>query len=112
MPDHIADLSHLQNTYEFTANAQIWPRAVRPVFFAQVFQSSDLTFITRLQLNTAIGGDEDSVYLIVADLGSDSGEGLDFIDGFSFLERFYYVYDVAGSRVGFATTEFTNATTN
>ncbi|RDX52328.1 acid protease [Lentinus brumalis] len=82
---HIGD-----NTYEFTANAQIWPRA----------------------LNTAIGGDEDSVYLIVADLGSDSGEGLDFIDGFSFLERFYYVYDVAGSRVGFATTEFTNATTN
>ncbi|KAI0703858.1 acid protease [Cerioporus squamosus] len=82
---HIGD-----NTYEFTANAQIWPRA----------------------LNTAIGGDEDSIYLIVADLGSDSGEGLDFIDGFSFLERFYYVYDVAGSRVGFATTEFTNATTN
>ncbi|RPD60574.1 acid protease [Lentinus tigrinus ALCF2SS1-7] len=82
---HIGD-----NTYEFTANAQIWPRA----------------------LNTAIGGDADSIYLITADLGSDSGEGLDFIDGFAFLERFYYVYDVAGSKVGFATTEFTDATTN
>ncbi|KAI0658195.1 aspartic proteinase precursor [Cubamyces menziesii] len=79
-----------ENTYEFTANAQIWPRA----------------------LNTAIGGDADGIYLIVADLGSDSGEGLDFIDGFSFLERFYYVWDVANARVGFATTPFTDATTN
>ncbi|KAH9903122.1 aspartic proteinase precursor [Cubamyces lactineus] len=79
-----------ENTYEFTANAQIWPRA----------------------LNTAIGGDADGIYLIVADIGSDSGEGLDFIDGFSFLERFYYVWDVANARVGFATTEFTDATTN
>ncbi|KAI0649653.1 aspartic proteinase precursor [Trametes meyenii] len=82
---HIGD-----NTYEFTANAQIWPRA----------------------LNTAIGGDADSVYLIVADLGSNSGEGLDFIDGLTFLERFYNVWDVANARVGFATTEFTHATTN
>ena len=64
------------------------------------------------QLNTAIGGDEDSVYLITADLGSDSGEGLDFIDGMTFLERFYYVWDVENSQVGFATTEFTTATTN
>ncbi|KAI0752473.1 acid protease [Daedaleopsis nitida] len=82
---HIGD-----NTYEFTANAQIWPRA----------------------LNTAIGGDEDSIYLVTGDLGSDSGEGLDFIDGFTFLERFYYVYDVTNDKVGFATTEFTDATTN
>ena len=52
------------------------------------------------------------MYLITADLGSDSGEGLDFIDGYTFLERFYYVYDVANAQVGFATTEFTNATTN
>ncbi|CDO77369.1 hypothetical protein BN946_scf184787.g18 [Trametes cinnabarina] len=82
---HIGD-----NTYEFTPNAQIWPRS----------------------LNTAIGGDADSIYLVVADLGSDSGEGLDFIDGFTFLERFYYVWDVENTRVGFATTEFTDATTN
>ncbi|OJT05192.1 Polyporopepsin [Trametes pubescens] len=82
---HIGD-----NTYEFTPNAQIWPRA----------------------LNTAIGGDADSIYLIVADLGSNSGEGLDFIDGFTFLERFYNVWDVANAQVGFATTSFTDATTN
>ncbi|KAI0634423.1 aspartic proteinase precursor [Trametes polyzona] len=82
---HIGD-----NTYEFTPNAQIWPRA----------------------LNTAIGGDADGVYLIVADIGSNSGEGLDFIDGLTFLERFYNVWDVANARVGFATTPFTDATTN
>ncbi|KAM5546168.1 hypothetical protein V8D89_000294 [Ganoderma adspersum] len=82
---HIGD-----TTYEFTPNAQIWPRA----------------------LNTAIGGDADSIYLITADLGSNSGEGLDFIDGYTFLERFYYVYDSANACVGLATTPFTYATTN
>ncbi|KAI0708417.1 acid protease [Earliella scabrosa] len=82
---HIGD-----ETYELTPNAQIWPRA----------------------LNTAIGGDDDSVYLIVADLGSNSGEGLDFIDGFTFLERFYSVYDATNNQFGLATTPFTNATTN
>ena len=67
---------------------------------------------TDQQLNTLIGGTSDFVYLIVNDLGSLSGEGLDFIDGMTFLERFYYVFDIANSRVGFATTAFTDATTN
>ncbi|KAJ8474569.1 hypothetical protein ONZ51_g7129 [Trametes cubensis] len=94
-PDQFANLESLffqigETTFEFTPNAQIWPRA----------------------LNTAIGGQSDSVYLIVNDLGSLSGEGLDFIDGMTFLERFYYVFDIANSRVGFATTQFTDATTN
>ncbi|KAH9934564.1 family A1 protease [Epithele typhae] len=78
------------NTLEFTANAQAWPRA----------------------LNSAINGKADLVYLVVADMGSPSGEGLDFIDGQTFLERFYHVYDIANSRVGFATTPFTYARTN
>ena len=52
------------------------------------------------------------MFLIVNDIGSTSGEGLDFIDGMTFLERFYYVFDIANSRVGFATTPFTHATTN
>ncbi len=65
-----------------------------------------------MQLNTAIGGSPDFVYLVVNDLGALSGEGLDFIDGMTFLERFYYVFDIANSRVGFATTPFTDATTN
>ncbi|KAH9934585.1 family A1 protease [Epithele typhae] len=82
---HIGD-----NTLEFTANAQAWPRA----------------------LNAAIGGKSNLVYLVVADMGSSSGEGFDFVDGQTFLERFYHVYDIANSRVGFATTPFTYATTN
>ncbi|TFK35983.1 aspartic proteinase from Irpex Lacteus [Crucibulum laeve] len=77
-------------TYELTANAQIWPRS----------------------LNTAIGGNADSVYLIIADFGSPSGEGFDFVNGFAFLERFYSVFDTTNKRVGFATTLFTHATTN
>ncbi|THH26964.1 hypothetical protein EUX98_g7216 [Antrodiella citrinella] len=76
--------------FELTANAQIWPR----------------------NLNTAIGGSANSIYLIVGDLGTDSGEGLDFINGQTFLERFYAVFDTANKRVGLATTSFTQATTN
>lgn len=78
------------STFQLTANAQIWPRS----------------------LNTAIGGTASSIYLIVGDLGSPSGEGLDFIMGQSFLERFYSVYDTSNGRVGLATTPFTSATTN
>ncbi|KAJ7109925.1 aspartic peptidase A1 [Mycena epipterygia] len=77
-------------TYALTPNAQIWPRS----------------------LNTAIGGTAARIYLVVADIGSNSGEGLDFINGYAFLERFYSVFDTANSQVGFATTAFTTATTN
>ncbi|RDB29357.1 Polyporopepsin [Hypsizygus marmoreus] len=77
-------------TYEFTANAQLWPRA----------------------LNTAIGGRANNIYLIVSDLGTPSGEGFDFVNGFAFLERFYSVFDTANRRVGFATTPFTRSTIN
>ena len=77
-------------TYSLTPNAQIWPRS----------------------LNTFIGGSSSSIYLIVGDLGSNSGQGLDFINGYTFLERFYSVFDTTNKRVGFATTAFTTATTN
>lgn len=77
-------------TFEFTANAQAWPRS----------------------LNSFIGGTSTNVYLIVGSIGTPTGEGLDFINGFAFLERFYAVFDTAGKRVGFATTPFTDATTN
>jgi len=77
-------------TYEFTANAQAWPRS----------------------LNTLIGGTSSFVYLIVSDLGSPSGEGLDFIDGMVFLERYYTVFDSGKSTFGIAETKFTFATTN
>ncbi|KAF9534255.1 aspartic peptidase A1 [Crepidotus variabilis] len=76
--------------FELTPNAQIFPRS----------------------LNTEIGGSSNSIYLIVADLGADSGQGLDFINGYAFLERFYSVYDTSNKRVGIANTPFTHATTN
>ncbi|KAJ6606850.1 aspartic peptidase A1 [Mycena sp. CBHHK59/15] len=77
-------------TFEFTANAQLWPRA----------------------LNTAIGGQANLIYVIVANLGTPSGQGFDFVNGFAFLERFYSVFDTTNKQVGFATTAFTTATTN
>ncbi|KZT32608.1 aspartic peptidase A1 [Sistotremastrum suecicum HHB10207 ss-3] len=82
---------HIQGvTFELTPNAQLFPHS----------------------LNTDIGGSATDNYLIVNDLGTPSGEGLDFINGYAFLERFYSVYDTANQRVGFATTPFTDATTN
>lgn len=80
----------LKVAYTLTPNAQIWPRS----------------------LNADIGGTAGSIYLIVGDLGSDSGEGLDFINGFAFLQRFYSVYDTTNKRVGLATTSYTTSTAN
>lgn len=77
-------------TYALTPNGQIWPRS----------------------LNTYIGGSTSYIYLVVNNLGSPSGQGLDFINGYTFLERFYSVFDTTNSRVGFATTAYTTATTN
>jgi cathepsin E len=76
-------------TFALTGNAQIWPRA----------------------LNTDIGGVAGKIYLITADIGA-IGQGLDFINGQSFLERFYSVFDATNNRVGFAATPSTNAQTN
>ncbi|KAF8124518.1 aspartic proteinase [Boletus edulis] len=76
--------------YALIPNGQIWPRS----------------------LNTYIGGTTDAIYSIVNDLGSPSGEGLDFINGQAFLERFYCVFDSTNHRIGFATTNYTDATTN
>jgi cathepsin E len=79
-----------QTTFGLTPNAQIWPRA----------------------FNTLIGGVSSKIYLIVGDLGTPSGAGLDFILGMTFFERFYVVLDSGNSRVGLAPTSFTDATTN
>ena len=52
--------------YVLMHNVQIWPRF----------------------LNTVIGGNSDTIYLIVSDIGSNFGSGLDFMNGYTFL----YVY--------------------
>ena len=52
------------------------------------------------------------MYLVVGDMGSRSGEGLDFINGMAFLERFYQVYDSGNNRVGFAPTYYTYSLIN
>ncbi|CCM04929.1 uncharacterized protein FIBRA_07126 [Fibroporia radiculosa] len=77
-------------TFEFTANAQIWPRS----------------------LNSTLGGTEGQIYLIASDIGSPSGSGLDFINGFGWLQRFYSIFDTTNAQVGIATTPYTDATTN
>jgi len=77
-------------SFELTPNAQIWPRS----------------------LNSDIGGEEGKIYLVTSDLGSPSGQGLDFINGFVFLQRFYSVFDTGNTQVGLATTPFTDAETN
>ncbi|KIP03305.1 hypothetical protein PHLGIDRAFT_245515 [Phlebiopsis gigantea 11061_1 CR5-6] len=82
---HIGD-----KTWTLNANAQIWPRS----------------------LNTALGGDDDHVYFVVGNLGERSGSGFDFINGYMFMQRFYTVFDSSNSRVGFATTKYTNSEAN
>ncbi|KAG2070040.1 aspartic proteinase [Suillus decipiens] len=78
-------------TYTLTPNAQIWPRSI----------------------NTRINGrSEKTIYLIVRDIGTPFGTGLDFINGYVFMQRFYIAYDATRRLVGFATTSFTYATTN
>ncbi|KAF7980823.1 hypothetical protein HWV62_36446 [Athelia sp. TMB] len=84
------DFSIGGTTFTLSANAQIWPRS----------------------LNSQIGGESGSIYLVASDIGSNSGSGLDFINGYAFLERFYSVFDTTNSQVGFATTQYTTSTSN
>ena len=58
-------------SYDLTPNGQIWPRALN-------------TFIP--------GGSSDKVYLIVADIGSPSGSGLDFTIGYTFLRVHHFPF--------------------
>ena len=74
-------------TYEFNANAQIWPR----------------------KLTHHIGGKVGHVYLIVTDLGPDAPKGTGFVAGTTFLERFHTVFDSRRHRVCLANTKFTDS---
>lgn len=63
-----------------------------------------------LDQNTAWGGQDGVQYGTVGNLGTDSGEGLDFIIGQKFMEKYYAVFDSHDNRVGFAYTEHTFST--
>ncbi|PSR75646.1 hypothetical protein PHLCEN_2v8937 [Hermanssonia centrifuga] len=63
-------------------------------------------------LNNVIGGSSDGIYLIVSSTGKTSGSGMDFINGMTFLERFYTAYDSGNNRCGIAETAYTYATSN
>ncbi|KAG2071279.1 acid protease [Suillus decipiens] len=79
-----------EQTYSLTPNAQIWPRSI----------------------NSKIGGKKGSIYLVICDLGTINEQDNHFYLGYVFMQRFYIAYDATNSRVGFATTPFTEATTN
>ena len=80
----------LQEDFALIPDDQLWPRS----------------------RNAEIGGTPDGYYLIVANIGSNSGQGLDFINGYAFLERYYSYYDTKDSKMGFATTKYTTAVVN
>ncbi|KAF8452923.1 aspartic peptidase domain-containing protein [Boletus edulis BED1] len=77
-------------SYGLTPNAQIWPRS----------------------LNAAMGLNTSAIYLVINDIGSGSGSGFDFVNGYSFLQRFYSVFDTTNQRVGFAETVHTKSNSN
>lgn len=77
-------------TLTLVPNAQIWPR----------------------KLNKRLGGDDDHIYFVIGDLGSSSEQKMSFILGYAFLERFYTVYDSGESKIGFASTKYTQEETN
>ncbi|GJJ13159.1 hypothetical protein Clacol_007410 [Clathrus columnatus] len=68
--------------FEFTPNAQIWPQS----------------------MNSLMGGSTNATYLVVNNIGTPTGSGVDFVDGFVFLQRFYTVFDSDNSQIGFANT--------
>ncbi|KAJ3545680.1 hypothetical protein NM688_g5601 [Phlebia brevispora] len=90
--NNLADLLFEINgaAFTLTPNAQIWPRA----------------------LNSAINGDTGSIYLVVCDIGTPTGSGLDFINGQPFLERFYTIFDTGYPSVGIGYTSLTYANIN
>ncbi|KAG2359224.1 aspartic peptidase domain-containing protein [Suillus spraguei] len=49
---------------------------------------------------------------LIGDTGTRSGQGFDFIIGYTFMQHFYTLFDSSSSLISFARTPFTYATTN
>ncbi|KAI0816817.1 aspartic peptidase A1 [Trametes gibbosa] len=63
-------------------------------------------------LNAAVGGDPNIIYLVVGDIGTPSGDGFDFMEGKTWLEHFYTVFDTNNRRFGIVNTPSTASTIN
>ncbi|KAL5478548.1 hypothetical protein ACEPAI_2732 [Sanghuangporus weigelae] len=122
---HFAPSSKANDTNgEMTFGAADNSKTTGPIVFAPITSTSPSNeffgidqSITNAQtfpraLNSAIGGSAGVIYLVIGDLGQTGGSGLDFINGMSFLERFYSVFDSTNNQVGLATTAHTFDTTN
>ncbi|KAG2069257.1 aspartic peptidase A1 [Suillus decipiens] len=90
--NQLSDLEFHMGTIllKLVPNAQIWPRS----------------------LNYKINGGENDIFLVVKSLTTPTGAGLNFINGYVFLQRIYTVFDSGKRRVGFAPNIFTQASTN
>ncbi|KAG2355852.1 aspartic proteinase [Suillus spraguei] len=74
---------HIGNgVFSLSPNTQIWPRS----------------------LNHRIRAEKDDIYLIIKSLSGATGAGLDFIIGWTFMQRFYTVLDRDNRKIGFAMT--------
>ncbi|KAG2352561.1 aspartic peptidase domain-containing protein [Suillus spraguei] len=91
--DDLEDLNfHFGNrVFVLTRDAQIWPRSLN----------------TRLD-----GGRTHIIYLVIKNIGTESGGGHDFVLGATFIQRFYVMLDRTRSCIGFAKTDYTYAITN
>lgn len=100
-------------TLSLSPNGQILPRALNTYFGGSAngiyLMVSNVGSRMSCHLAYRISANQ---LLVLAQTGSDSGEGLDFTNGYALLERFYSVFDTTRQRVGFATTAQTTATTN
>jgi hypothetical protein len=96
-------------TFTLVPNGQIVPRNfysefnLTPGYIYLVIGSVSILHQTEFRRDSANARSQ---------LGTPSGQGLDFVLGFAFLQRFYTVYDTRNSWIGFANTPYTDATTN
>ncbi|KAG2361272.1 aspartic peptidase A1 [Suillus spraguei] len=74
------------------------------VFFSLV---PNAQILPRYLNNRIPNAANDGIYLIIKSLTTRTGAGLDFIIGYTFMQRFYTVLDGDNRKVGFAMTSFT-----